>query len=361
MKTPEGMTHHQLTPFISMYTPASESDKNKLSEFIADNRSQFMDVLQSRGCVVFRGFTPVGTEAFEDFVTDTLQIDSWNAFNSKGTPKAVANWLRKWSEKVLGAGDYRRYLGKATVQLGPVENSIQGPHVEGGGLIKRSRYLTLYCDEPGQERAETGMADFSSVYQQLPLALQEKLRSGWNEYLYTTSRPLKLLDKILLRLSPMSCSIDEKGFGLIKGAPCPAVAIVPGTDDIAVQPWAFARNANPQVLKAAQDVFSGRGELTTDSTADALNMRWDVVDKEGESQGWSPQEQYTLFKTIFSNAHLMEWQKGDIALVDNVRMGHWRMDGIQGKRRLIQIQSTPIDITEHTVPDTNPETDALPA
>lgn len=36
----------------------------------------------------------------------------------------------------------------------------------------------------------------------------------------------------------------------------------------------------------------------------------------------------------------MEWQKGDIAFVDNVRIGHWRMNGEQGQRKMVQIQAT---------------------
>lgn len=354
MPTPpslHGLRHHALTPFIDVFTPETDADATRLSELVTQHHDAIMQRLQQTGAILFRDFSPLGIEGFEPFVEETLQLDAWNAFNSKGTPKAIANWLRSWSEKVFGAGDYRRYLGKSTVQLGPVENSVQGPHVEGGGLIQRSRFLTLYCEQPGEARAETGIADFSSVYQRLPQALQQKMRQGWNEYEYTTSQPLGLLDRLLLKLSPMSCTLNPDGTGQLKGSPCPAACVVPGTDDIAVQPWAFARNSNQQVLKAAQAIFKHRGELTTDSTADALNMHWDIIDQQGDSLGWNEEEQLTLFKTIFSEAHLMDWQQGDVALIDNVRLGHWRMDGIQGNRQLIQIQSAPIDIREHKAPD----------
>jgi len=346
-----GFHHHALTPFIDVFTPATSADVSRLEELINQHHHALMERLQTQGAIVFRDFKPVGVDHFEDFVEDTLQLNAWNAFNSKGTPKAVANWLRAWSEKIFGAGDYRRYLGSSTVQLGPVENSVQGPHVEGGGLIRRSRFLALYCEQPGLERAETGMADFSSVYNRLPAALQQKMREGWNEYKYTSSQKLGLIDRLLLKLSPMEYELRDDGYALIKGSPCPAACVVPGNGDIAVQPWAFSRNANPQVLKAAQEIFTGRGELTTDSTADALNMFWDIINDDGESMGWSEQEQLTLFRTIFAEAHLMDWKQGDVALLDNVRMGHWRMDGVQGNRQLIQIQSAPIDVREFKVRD----------
>ena len=45
--------------------------------------------------------------------------------------------MRKYSEN--RAGDDRPYLNHNTVQLGSVENSIQGPRVEGGLHSTRSR------------------------------------------------------------------------------------------------------------------------------------------------------------------------------------------------------------------------------
>lgn len=357
---PEGLERTLITPFLVMFSPLTEADKSELGRLCRENHDYFMDQVNQHGGILFRGFTAPGSDKFDLFVNEQLQLAPWNSFNSKGTPTFVANWLRKWSEKILGAGDYRRYLGKSTVRLGPVENSIQGPHVEGGGLPQRSRYLALCCQQPGEYQAETGMADFSSVIDRLPAALQEKFLKGWNKYSYTTARPLGWLDKLILNLSPMAVEVKEDGHGILTGKLCPAACYVPETDSIAVQPWSFARNANGQVHKAAQAVFHDRGEIIRDSTADALNMNWDLVDENGDSLGWSEEEQYQFFHTIFSEAHLMAWQKGDVALIDNVRLGHWRMNGIQGNRQLIQVQANPFNVLEHLV-HSGTESDAEPA
>lgn len=348
---PQGTARKQITPFLTLFSPQSPSDRDRLNEIISENIDFFTQEVEQRGGIVFRGFTPIEVDEFDGFVSDTLKLNACNAFNSKGTPTFIANWLRTWSEKILGAGDYRRYLGKSTVRLGPVENSIQGPHVEGGGLVKRSRLLTLCCFEPGLERAETGIADFSSVYKNLPLELQDKLRNGWNKYSYTTAHRLKLLDRLILKVSPLSVKMKDDGYATLTGKLCPATCVVPNSEDISIQPWSFARNTNPQVHQAAKDVFTDRGDFDQDSTADALNMNWDITDSEGHSLGWSEEEQYTLFKTIFREAHLMDWHKGDIAVIDNVRLGHWRMNGVQGNRQLVQIQANPFDALEHTVPE----------
>jgi hypothetical protein len=36
---------------------------------------------------------------------------------------------------------------------------------------------------------------------------------------------------------------------------------------------------------------------------------------------------------------LLQWQKGDVALIDNIKIAHWRMNGKQGQRKLMQIQA----------------------
>lgn len=350
-ESPTEFLKEQLTPFLTLFTPTSDQNKDQLQDLIEKNREYFLNEVQKRGGIVFRDFTPIKVDEFDGFVQGTLELEAFNTFNSKGTPAFMANWLRSWSEKILGAGDYRRYLGKTTVRLGPVENSIQGPHVEGGGLTQRSRLLTLCCFEPGQERAETGIADFSSVYKRLPAELQEKLKYGWNQYSYTTAHPLRLLDRLILKISPLSVEMRKDGYATLTGQLCPASCLVPDTDEISIQPWSFARNSNPQVHRAAKEVFKDRGDFTQDSTADALNMNWDLTDSQGNSIGWSEEEQYTLFKTIFREAYLMDWKKGDIAIIDNVRLGHWRMNGVQGNRQLVQIQANPFDALEHRVPE----------
>ena len=123
----------------------------------------------------------------------------------------------------------------------------------------------------------------------------------------------------------------------------PRVLCRTGNGKICLQPWAFANNTNPQVQRAAQEVFTGRGEIGRDSTAESMALTWDLCDEQGNQIEWTEDEQKTLFETIFRKALLMQWEKGDIAFVDNIRIGHWRMNGEQGNRKLVQIQATEFD------------------
>ncbi len=59
-------------------------------------------------------------------------------------PSWVASGCENTARTCSAAGDYRRYIDRNTVQLVSVENSVQGPHVEGGVRSERSRYIALF-------------------------------------------------------------------------------------------------------------------------------------------------------------------------------------------------------------------------
>ena len=50
---------------------------------------------------------------------------------------------------------------------------------------------------------------------------------------------------------------------------------------------------------------------------------------------------------MYRDALLLQWQKGDVAIVDNIKIAHWRMNGKQGNRKLIQIQANVFNTDEH--------------
>ncbi|AHK15164.1 MAG: TauD/TfdA family dioxygenase [Thalassolituus sp.] len=339
--------------FLTIFTPQSADYKDQLLTILQNHKAYFEAKITERGGILFRGFSKeLLDEDFHNLVTQGMGFEAWNAFNSKGTPKFIANWLRKYSEKLLGAGDYRRYLGTATVQLGPVQDTIQGPHVEGGGLVERSRYLALCCFEPSPYLAETGMVDLASVYESLSEPLKQKFRQGWNTFSYVSARKLNWFDRQLLKQSPLKVTLRSDGYAVMTSKPCPAACKIPNTETICVQPWAFARNTNTQVHAAAKEIFTNRGDFKKDNVAESMNLTWDLANEAGDSLNWTEAEQYEFFASIFNRATLMEWEKGDVAFIDNVRVGHWRMNGEQGNRKLVQIQANPFNSTEHMVEQT---------
>ena len=56
-----------------------------------------------------------------------------------------------------------------------------------------------------------------------------------------------------------------------------------------------------------------------------------------------------FFETLYHDALLLQWQKGDVALIDNIKIDHWRMNGKQGQRKLMQIQANAFNADRHAV------------
>lgn len=338
--TPESLVREDTHDFVTMFTPAGDNSITTLYQVFNDHRDYFRQQIAERGVLLFRGFQSHSHQQFHELVTGGLGLEVWNGFNLKKTPGVVTSWLRRYSEGLVGGGDYRRYLDRDTVRLGPVEDSVQGPHTEGGVRSERSRYIALCCLEPAPHLAETGMADLHQVYRDLPAGLQARFDSAWNRFSYRSARKLNPFDRLILWLSPFQVTERPDGLADMALPPCPAACAVPENGKVCVQPWAFARNTNRQVRDAARKVFQGRGEIGLDSTAESMELTWDLCDDQGNPVAWTEEDQQTVFEAIFRRALLMAWQKGDIALVDNVRVGHWRMNGEQGNRKLVQIQAT---------------------
>jgi alpha-ketoglutarate-dependent taurine dioxygenase len=340
-------------PFVTLITPASgTADMPRLTVLFQAHRAYFMDKITRRGVVLFRGFPPHETQDFHDLVNQGMALKPWNGFNLKGLPGFVGNWLRRYAEGLMGSGDYRRYLDRDAVQLGPAGDSVQGPHVEGGGSPKRARFLTLCCFEPSEHLAETGVVDLHAAWQRMPKALQDKYLKAFNRFYFITARKLNWLDRLILSQSPMKI-FDTLADGRAKLAtqPTPAVCAHPETGEVCLQPWAFARNTNAHVHAAAKAFYGDtRGPIGRCPNADGTNYEWDLCDAQGRDLPWPDVEQRTFFDDLFEHAYLVAWQKGDMAVIDNVRMGHWRMNGTQGQRKLVQIQVETFDADINRVP-----------
>ena len=328
---------------INDYTKIFFADENKkslkdLKDFISNNRENLLEQLHQHGILLFRGFQLENAEQFNEIVANDLKLSPWNSFNPN-MPGWFATLMRKYSENLLGAGDYRRYIGRNTVQLGPVENSIQGPHVEGGVRSERSRYIVLFCQEPSTYLAETGFNNLQNVWKNFPENIKQKYLGAWNHFSYKSARKVNFVDRVLLKKSPFEVTILPDETAKLTLQRCPLVIEHPNNKEKTIQPWAFAFNTNQFVHKAAQNCFENRGEIEIDSTANGMQLTWELFNKDGIQIEWNEEEKQDFFNAMYKDAILLQWHKGDLAIVDNVKIAHWRMNGEQGNRKLIQIQA----------------------
>ncbi|MCW8038362.1 TauD/TfdA family dioxygenase [Acinetobacter entericus] len=340
-----------LQQFLNEYTKVfvaneSHASCSALAQYIGSHRELLMQQLHQYGILLFRGFQIDQPEQFHQLIEQYFQLQPWNSFNPN-MPGWAASWMRKYSEGILGAGDYRRYIDRNTVQLGPVENSVQGPHVEGGVRSERSRYIALFCQEPSTYLAETGFNNLEQIWDNLPKPAQEKYLGAWNHFSYVSARKINAIDQLLLKKSPFSIEMRKDRKAKLTLQRSPLVIHHPETKKLVLQPWAFANNTNSFAYQAAQSCFENRGEIQIDSTADGMQLTWEIYNQQGSQIEWTDSEKQQFFNALYQDALLLQWQKGDVALVDNVKIAHWRMNGEQGKRKLIQIQANVFNADDH--------------
>lgn len=324
----------------------NHNSETSLAQYIGSHRQELLQQLHEYGILIFRGYQIEQPEQFQKLIEQYFQLEPWNSFNPN-MPGWVASWMRKYSEGILGAGDYRRYLDRHTVQLGPVENSVQGPHVEGGVRSERSRYIALFCQEPSTYLAETGFNNLERVWQNFPVTLQKKYLGAWNHFSYVSARKITAIDRLLLKKSPFSLEMRKDKKAKLTLQRSPFVIHHPDTKKLVVQPWAFANNTNPFAYQAAKNCFENRGQLDIDSTADGMQLTWEIYDQQGQIIEWTDEEKQQFFHALYQDALLLQWHKGDVAIVDNVKIAHWRMNGEQGNRKLIQIQANVFNADDH--------------
>lgn len=328
------------------HAEGTHTSSTALAQYIGSHREELIQQLHQHGILLFRGFHIHQPEQFHQLIEQYFQLQPWNSFNPN-MPGWMASWMRKYSESILGAGDYRRYLDRNTVQLGPVENAVQGPHVEGGVRSERSRYIALFCQEPSTHLAETGFNNLEQIWEKMPKSIQEKYLGAWNHFSYVSARKINAIDRLLLKKSPFSIEMRKDKKAKLTLQRSPLVIHHPETKKLVLQPWAFANNTNSFAHTAAQNSFENRGDIYIDSTADGMQLTWEIYNQQGQQIEWTDPEKQQFFDALYQDALLLQWQKGDVAIVDNVKIAHWRMNGEQGNRKLIQIQANVFNADDH--------------
>lgn len=69
-----------------------------------------------------------------------------------------------------------------------------------------------------------------------------------------------------------------------------------------------------------------------------MQLFWELFTYTGEKIEWTHQEKQQYFDALYRDALLVQWQQGDIALVDNIKIAHWRINNGNENHNLLQIK-----------------------
>ncbi len=228
-----------LNDYCKIYVADPEyTDVDALAAYVRVHRTELMQELHQYGILLFRGFKLQRHYEFHELIEHHFQLEPWHPF----TPKKsgwFASLIRKYSEN--RAGNDRSYLNRNTVQLGSVDNSIQGPHVEGGLYSTRSRYIALFCQEPADHLLETGFNNLERIWAHFPVSVQQKYLGAWNHFSYISTRKLNLFDRLTFNKSSVGFQKKSNKESKLNLKRSPFVVIHPNMQKPMIQPWAFAK------------------------------------------------------------------------------------------------------------------------
>jgi len=291
------------------------------------------------GYIVLRGFDIKDAEHFQEFLQQELNIEPWNVFNKLKMAGPIITLIRRITDGILGAGDNRSYLNAQLQKLGAIENSVQGPHVEGGVYDKRARYLFMYCEEAPSHWGETGVADMHKVYESLSTQTQQGLAQAQQQFEFTSIKRLNWLERTILTLGKIKHYVrpDENMQMLMDTIPM--VCRHPEHQIACPQIWAYRGDT---VHQAASDTFPERTPLDPECMASTWQMKWNLTDRTGQPIEHGVAMMDELIEATFKACRLVRWQQGDITVVDNIRCAHWRMNGHADQpRKVYQLQAVP--------------------
>lgn len=300
--------------------------------------------IQDLGYVVLRDFEISDAHHFQSFLQNDLSVKTWNVFNKLKVAGPIITFVRRVSDGILGAGDNRTYLNSELQQLGHIENSVQGPHVEGGVYNKRARYLFMYCEKAPESWGETGVADLSRVYQSLSPESREVLQDAWQQFEFTSAKRLNLLERSILVVGQIKHYLRPDKYTQMLMDYIPLLCRHPESGLLCPQIWAYLGDS---VHKAASDTFPERTPLDKENMASTWKLEWKLTQHDGTpiTNGLAIMDE--LIKATFTHSRLVRWKAGDITIVDNIRCAHWRMNGHADQpRKIYQLQADPFLATD---------------
>ena len=336
-----------LNDYCKIYVADPEyTHADALAAYFRVHRKELMQELHQYGILLFRGFKVHRSYEFHELIKQHLKLEPNNKMY-RPRRSWLTSLLYKYRSNIIKTKKYIRFLDPHPVPFNPVKSSIQGPHVEGGSHSERYRYLAMFCKEPSIQVAETGFNNLEKIWNHFPTRVQQKYLGAWNHFSFISPRKLNLFERLLLKKGPFRLSRLPNRKAKLTLKRSPFVIVHPETRKKAIQPWAFAHNTNRFVHQAAQACFKDRGMIQPDANAERLQLSWDLFTKSGKKIEWTDQEKQHFFDALYRDAVLVQWEKGDIAIVDNIKIAHWRMNGEHGKHKLVQIQANIFHADQH--------------
>lgn len=360
---------HHGTPIATLVFPAQsifENNENTrkqqqtISSFIVSAKPNILKHYNASGLVILRGFPFASggkeAEAIFEHLTD------YNRNNGVGPIGFLPGWLQTALDDVmykttLPFADGKRKSGLRV--LGPASQNVQGPHQEGQLFRWRWPHVGFYVEVAPKSMGETALYDAAAAFQKLPPNLQTKVREY--EYYYHLQfnilydyMPTWIYNHLVTGIGVLLTNNQVTWNPLVLASPA-------SKNQPCLQWFGFGKRIKEQVAAAFNKAYPDRinkavachdydGEyFIRHKTGNSTNENAAVLQKQkGQSgtpkdpQTFTTTEEQVILDAFMASSRLLVWQANDVALVDNIRWAHGRVNGDDSPRVLHFFKSQPM-------------------
>jgi alpha-ketoglutarate-dependent taurine dioxygenase len=352
-------TNRQETPLV--IEPTGRGSLGLLSEFLRTRSSEVLNALATHGAILLRRFEVTSPSDFESAVTSIRGMNCMRdiLFAEAGRTLADGATAVFYTNKLIKTG--------GSMQFGMF-------HTENYFIPDVPRYICFWCETPCGLGGETGLVDVSKVYSELPSAL--KLRLEEHPCLVSLFPIRKFADdhQVPEQLVLRFCNSVGLTVATVKGEPYaaiykPSVVLHPETQERSLFVNFFALpSLEASLLNAFLSDYSAppwilhnmfwriawlrrfgawlAARPTSRHDHDTIYVTNPAVALAGSKaltelfMGDEIQELATLMRRHYSS---FLWQRGDVLLIDNLKLAHNGMPG-RGRRELKVLLCNPVSI-----------------
>ena len=293
-----------------------------------EHRATVSELVGKHGALLFRGFPLLGAANFEAFVNGLCPAD-WVEYREASTPRSHVNGHVFTSTEYYP--DFRIYV-----------------HNENSHVTSWPLYVFFHCQRPAAEGGHTPVADCRGVYQRLPAHIVDRFtRTGW---LYRRN------------FHPGSSVTWQKTFGTDHRADVEAycrenhmVARWNGdTLTIKYRRWAALRHPlTNDMTWFNHGTFFNPHAMEPALKGAVFEMGEEKMPYHTYYGDGTPIDEATI-KTLdaayAAETVIFPWHRGDVLMLDNMRMAHGRTS-FRGQREVLVAMKRRIRCSEIAAPD----------
>jgi alpha-ketoglutarate-dependent taurine dioxygenase len=343
IESPELTVAPSMPPFLHVAQPQRASHtwnfKNWLEHFKA-SRHDIKNRLQTQGAILFRGLPISEPKQFEELLL-ALDIQLNTQYFGGASPRSKLS----------------QYTFSSTEAPAPL---IISYHTEMCYLNVRPGVVAFYCDIMPSVHGETPIFNCHALYNSLSPQLKEKLSGNVKYQRYFRSQPSRLnfnktwqdafnltsKDELknLLHEHNIDFSWDKQG-NLLTETTMPAVIRHPATGKLCLSLTMFNQYSLTYNLRHFKTRYNPILRVLIDRLMLFQYERPNVFFRTvlGDGSPFTKEDTEEILAASWKCATLFSWRKGDVLLLDNILMGHGRLN-VKGPRKIVAALGDNYDI-----------------